>query len=454
LILSYYHSSQIAQAELHLTSDAQTLFNGLLSAPPALPPFWSSQQKTQIEAWLKIANATASALTDASFNASYSSTDRKMTVNAWLSANESQLQNDLIPLLPDAVAPNMHDILLSYLNTTYGNINSSTMTFDMVNGTGTFASTETLQGDFEAQLNQEKNFLITAFGPSPPLTVAWELRLLNETKININNFQAEFEDGQDWIHASFSGLILKPQPDTVDFIRFKLRSWMNTTADPNAPPLDFEKFTVVVTGASSANETVLLSQPSDVPAPDRFSGDYRSMVWNNVSLSSLKDLTFLIAYEKQVNYNDKTYDIPIFTNSTVKNFVFDPSAKQITFNVTGSPGTGFCNVTIPRNLLNASTLNDWTITFDGKPLTQQEFSITENTEYVFVYLNYTHSEHAISITATQLVPEFQPNILPLALIVPLIIAAIIAIKQRKKLEPLKTKCRQTLARARLSLKQG
>jgi hypothetical protein len=380
-----------------------------------------------------------------------------MSVYAWLSANASQLKNDVIPVLPDATPPDMHDLVESYLNTTYCTLNSSIMTFDMVNGTATFASEVTMQGDFEAELNHEKDFLIAAmFSPPstsllkprpPPLMtpVPWEFRLLNDTEININNFQAEFELGQDWMHANFSGLILKPQADNIDFVRFKLENWLDMSTDSSAPPLDFEKFTITVTGASNANQTVLLFQPSDVPAPDQCSADSRSMVWNNASLSSLKDLMFLIAYQKQISYNGGNYDIPIFTNSTVTSFDFAPDAKKITFNVTGPTGTGFCNVTIPKTLLNASTLNDWTVTFDGEPLTQGDFQITENAEYVFVYLNYTHSQHVIAIQATWIVAEYQPDLLPLALIIPLIIVAIIVVKQRRKLEPLKTKCRQTLS---------
>ena len=458
MVLSYYHESQIAQVDLHLACDAQALCKSLLTlVPPTVPPSWSSfLTETQMAALFKIANATSYAVRAAGLNASYSSADRKMSLNAWLLGNDSQLKNDLVSILPDVVPLNsdyLRDLLESYLNTTYSTVNSSTTTFDLVNGTAMFASTVTLQGDFEAELNREKSILIaevTAAGQ--PISLPWELRVLNETEININNFQAEFGLGQDWVYANFSGLILKLQPDSVDPITFKLKSWLNMTADLSAPPLEFEKLTVTVTGESNANQTVLLYQPSDVPVPDHVSGDYRSMVWNNVSLSSLKDLTFLIAYEKQINYNARTYDIPILTNSTVTSFRFDAGAKQITFNVTGPAGMGFCNVTIPKNLLNATAISDWTVTFDGKPLTSGEFNITENAEYVFVYLNYTHSEHVISISGTWVVAEFQPDILPLALIIPIIIAAIIAVKQRRKLEPLKAKCRQTLARARFSLK--
>jgi hypothetical protein len=179
------------------------------------------------------------------------------------------------------------------------------------------------------------------------------------------------------------------------------------------------------------------------------------MIWDNASLSSLQDLTFLTAFHRQISYAGETFDANVLTNSTVTNFTFDPGAKQITFNVAGLSGsTGFCNVTIPRNLLNASALSDWTVTLDGKILTQGELNITENTEYVFVYLNYPHSEHLIAIKGTQLVPEFQPDILPIVLMISLTIAAVIFVKQRRKLESLRIKCRCVVARLRLSLKQG
>jgi hypothetical protein len=453
LTLNYYHSSGIADVDIQLTSDVQGLCNSLLvSVPPAIPSPWASYE-TQIEAWLKIANATANALTSAGLNASYSSAEGKISMNAWLSANARQLKNDILSFLPDAVPSSMHDLFESFFNATpYYTLSSSTETFDMVNGVATFGSTETLQGDLEAELNRDKSFLLEATSslllstpPSAPLP--WELDLLNETDININNFQAQFKVGQDAINGSFSGLILEPHADTIDSVRFELKKWLNLTNNVGAPPLEFDKLSVSVTGESSANQTVLLSQPSDVPNPDSLSGDYRSMAWNNVSLSSLQDLMFLEAYQEQVSYRGGTYPIPIFTNSTVTSFDFNAGAKAITFNVTGQTGTlGFCNVTIPRNLLNATALSDWVIMFDGNRLTSGEFNITQNDDYVFVYLNYSHSEHEISIVGT-IVPiaEFQPDILPLVLAISTLIAAIITFKQRRKLEPLKAKYRQALS---------
>lgn len=456
LTLNYWHDSGIAQIEMHLTSNAQSLCNDLLLlVPSAIPTSWSSES-TQIEAWLEIANATAYAVTGASLNASYSSAEGQISLSAWLLTNDSQLKNDILPILPDAVLSSISSLMESFVNATYCTLTSSTETVDMVNGTITFSSTATLQGDLEAEVNRDKSLLLDAVSTLYSTPLNWELRLLNETDINIDNFQAEFEIGQDWMQASFSGLVLKPQVDTIDPIRFELKSWLNLTNDPEAPPLEGDTLSVTVTGESSANQTVLLYQPSDVPSPDSLSEDYTSMAWNNVSLSSLQDLMFLEAYEQQVSYAGTTYPIPIFTNSTVSNFTFNPSGKQIDFNVSGTPGTGFCNVTIPRSLLNASALSDWVVMFDGRTLNSTQFSITENDAYVFVYLNYTDPEHTISIIGTIVaVQEFQPEILPLVLAISTLIAAMIIFKQRRKLQLLKARCRQalsTLSLARFSVR--
>jgi len=79
---------------------------------------------------------------------------------------------------------------------------------------------------------------------------------------------------------------------------------------------------------------------------------------------------------------------------------------------------------------------EWDVSIDGEPV---EFNVTENGEYVFIYLNYTHSSHLIEIKGTWIITEFPPNMLLLILMIISLIAAIIAVKQRKKLDTLKTK---------------
>ena len=430
LIVDYYHTSGIASIDLHLASDVKALWNKALQlVPPTVP----EENRTLVEAWLEIANATAYVIKDFSLNASYSSVAQKLDLDAWLSANITQLEDDILPILPDAVPPELQAMVESYVNTTYYTLTFSKATFSYTNGTVDFETSWILQGDFKAQINQAKHFCIDFLNETSPSTPTWQLRMLNETEININNFGLEFKLGQDWMYLTFNGLIAQPPKDEVDFIRFRLHRFFNVTADSEEPPREFEKLKIVVTSGFNGTHTILLYAPGTVPSPNMFSLDYKTMTWENVTMSSLKDLLFKIAYQGVIDHLGKTYYVPIFTNSTVSNFNFNPSVKRISFNVTGTTGTGFCNITIPRALLYA--MPEWDVRIDGEPV---EFNVTENGEYVFIYLNYTHSSHLIEIKGTWIITEFPPNMLPLVLMIISLIAAIIAVKQRKKLDTLKT----------------
>jgi hypothetical protein len=450
VVLNYYHDSQTAQISAHLTMDAQTLYNELLQLfPPTISQLQPSpSEETQVEAILKIMNATANATTNASIAASYSSSNNVFSTSTSLTAKTTQLKQDIVPILPDLAPTGLHDVYQSFFNTTYGNTTALDSTMDITNGAGTFNSTATYQGQFEAEVNHIKQFYVAALNWTLgyPYDAANVIQNINETEIDLNNLQIQADIGQNWMYMNFSGLTLTPPTDKVDNVTFRLDQWLGAGSTLIASA-QLAQFTVTFTGESSGNQTIILSPPPDSPPPSNVSTDYKTIVWNNTPLSNLQDLTFLLATNEQVNFNDQNYQIPIVTNSTVQDFTFDSENKRISFNVTGEPGTvGYCNVTIPRNLLNSDALNDWTITFDGNILPQNEFSITQNNDYVFIYLNYTHSEHVITISGTQVVTELQPDFLPLALATLLIITAIAAIRKRK---PIKTKFTQTLATLRL-----
>jgi hypothetical protein len=430
LLLDYYHDSGTAQVNLRLTSDVKELWQTALQiVPPAIPP----EVQTQIEAALKIANVTADAIEDFSMNASYSSSELKFTLYAMMLANMTRLRNDAIPMLSDLAPPEIHDIFESFFNATCCTLASSTVTLYYVNGTCSFDAYWSLQGDFKGELNHATQLYIAAANASSPLNLTWMLRMLSETEIDINSFHLECRMGMDWTHVSFDGLILKPQKDDIDFIKFRLRHWLDLAADANQLPQEFDKLKITITGKSDGNQTILLDSPTAVPDPSVCSPDYKTMMWENTSLTSLRDLLFLIAYEGRVDYNARTFYVPIFTNSTVTAFGFDPDLKKISFTVSGTGNTGFCNVTLPKILLNATSLDNWTIRFDDRQLSPEEFSISENTEYVFVYLNYTHSDHVIDIVGTEVptIPELQTSII-LLIGMAMTLASAIAIVKRKK----------------------
>jgi hypothetical protein len=437
LMLDYYYASKMASIDLTLSCDVKTLWsNALQLVPPTVP----LEYRAEFEAWLKIANVTAYGVDGVSIEVDYSCGEQRLNLNASLTANVTRIKNEIIPILPDVVPPELRDLVESCTNTTYCTLESFNTTCSYINGVTNFDAEWLLKGDFKAELNRIKSCYVEYLKLTSPYMINGQILMLNATEVDISNFKADIRQGGDWMTLTFEELTVCPVKDEVDFIRFELCSLFNMTIGPYESPREFEKLKITVVGGSDAKHTILLYAPGTVPTPNMTSLDYKTMMWENVTMSSLKYLLFKIAYQGVIPYLGKTYYVPIFTNSTVSKFFdLDPNGPSISFNVTGTSGTGFCNVTIPKALLNAASLEDWAVKIDGVELTPGEYSATENAQYVFIYLNYSHSSHLIEIEGTWIITEFPPNMLPLILVIISLIAAIIAIKQRKKLYTLKTK---------------
>ena len=89
-----------------------------------------------------------------------------------------------------------------------------------------------------------------------------------------------------------------------------------------------------------------------------------------------------------------SFKVIIESNSTVSNFQLIPINKEIRFNVVGSSDTvGFCNVTIPINLLG----DPYIVQVDGLLLTPEE---TTNNTHSFLYFTYSHNTHTVKINGT------------------------------------------------------
>jgi len=150
----------------------------------------------------------------------------------------------------------------------------------------------------------------------------------------------------------------------------------------------------------------------------------------NLAVNYLADVLHTLHFEAHhgvaqifnATWEKETYHIATFSNSTIWNFNFSQSFRQISFNVTGPEGTtGFCGVVIPKTLLKANETHPWTVLLDGKDITKESF-LFENATHASIYFAYAHSMHKVQIVGTWVAPEF-----PLAIITPLLmIAAFIA----------------------------
>ena len=125
-------------------------------------------------------------------------------------------------------------------------------------------------------------------------------------------------------------------------------------------------------------------------------------------------------YVFQAVADSQTFNITVVTNSTIptQTFNFSQGEKKISFNVTGLSGTaGFCNITIPRTLVDCTNLDEWVIFANGTDISGNCHK-NRDADYTYICIPYNHSVQPIVVRGTWVVPEF-----PTAIIMPLFMIA-------------------------------
>ena len=124
-------------------------------------------------------------------------------------------------------------------------------------------------------------------------------------------------------------------------------------------------------------------------------------------------------YNYSIEFDGSNYPVSIVTNSTISNFTFNQSLKEINFNVTGLDGTlGFCNLTLPNTLVQDLWQGTFTVLVDGEEPIQMNIWTDET--HTHVYFTYVHSEHEVVI-----IPEFQAFLVPPLFIITTLVTAMV-----------------------------
>jgi hypothetical protein len=116
-----------------------------------------------------------------------------------------------------------------------------------------------------------------------------------------------------------------------------------------------------------------------------------------------------------VQVDGRVFHVVTESNSAVSNLVLDH--LQMKFNISGDSGAvGYCNVTIPKSLMNCTTLNDWIVWVNSEQLFPPDLTATENATHTFIYFTCTFaSSLQVTIKGTYVVREFSsPAILLLS----------------------------------------
>lgn len=131
----------------------------------------------------------------------------------------------------------------------------------------------------------------------------------------------------------------------------------------------------------------------------------------------------------EIPWNDDSCEIWTRSNFTITHFVFNTTEAKIVFNVTGV-GVGFCNITIPRILLDVNVTlppYDWVIRIDDTIITDP--IKTTNSTHNSLFFTF-ESSGKIQIEGNMVIPEFQNMQLYLILLIVTLI--VFFVKNRKR----------------------
>jgi len=109
-----------------------------------------------------------------------------------------------------------------------------------------------------------------------------------------------------------------------------------------------------------------------------------------------------------ISRGNKSHKFIILSSSTINSFDFDAFEKQIAFNITGPLSTtGYCYITIPRELLWCDNPEQWQVWVDNT-LTEDR-KVIESTNYAHIYFTYNHGIQEARIKGVYVIPEFQAS---------------------------------------------
>lgn len=132
-----------------------------------------------------------------------------------------------------------------------------------------------------------------------------------------------------------------------------------------------------------------------------------------------------------VNAEGKSFDVEIASNSTVSAFEFKQQEKKVAFHVEGQTGTrGVTQITIPKALLSGEMM----VSIDGNvipPESSDVVAIVDTEEGITLEINYHHSEHAVEVSGTNVVPEFPVSMIIMAAAIGSVITTVSIVSRRK-----------------------
>jgi hypothetical protein len=217
-------------------------------------------------------------------------------------------------------------------------------------------------------------------------------------------------------------------------------AFFETTIGTNTPAGGLE-YALTTTGGSENRVALVYAVNDDkafiffyITSPDKWDTyfetsqtmlDSFSLVNAEVS-GSVPLPELLTTHAVSISASAEPIELNIRSSSTVSGFVFSEESKMISFSATGEDGTKGVTVVTVGSVLEGP----YTVMVDGTAVT--DFKTTETAEgETEIEVTYDHSTREISITGTQVVPEFPVTMLIMGIAIATIIALAAVTTKRK-----------------------
>jgi hypothetical protein len=140
----------------------------------------------------------------------------------------------------------------------------------------------------------------------------------------------------------------------------------------------------------------------------------------------------VVAFSRNLScgtWNNQAYNVTVLTNSSLANFKFSQPQKEVGLDITehvSHADRGFCNVTIPKSLLNCDSPAGWQVLLNG---TSIPYEANQNDTHTFIYFTFGYSNSSIQIIGQQVVPEF-PSLIILPSFIITTLLAVMAYRRK------------------------
>lgn len=359
-----------------------------------------------------------------SLHLKYAEASNTFDFNLGFAFDVAGFKDRIMPEIPNMVPAELKTFVAGLLTNVYANVTSAEVSLTYQQGKEELKSAFTVEGDFSREINHIKNLYINEIAEHATPGSFEQALFINSTWLEISNMNALFDVTGDSLLLAFDGFRTTPPIDPIDQTSFNLYRFFNLTVPTSTyyreNPVNNEKLKLTVQGGCNATHIVTLVCPPTMPPPDIVSEDKTLMVWNNQSISGLKDLIFSLQYYSEISANGHIYPVITNSNGTVSSVTFDGSSLSLTIDGPHG-GMGYANISIPKGLMYTNSTT-WTITAGSTVIVYPNYNVTEAANCTYLYFNFAYGS-IIHIQIT-IIPEFATNLL--LLIIPTIIAVAIA----------------------------